>query len=140
MKKSCLPLAVMFLAWNVTLYAQDAKLHLRDFTPRYTISEIKVGGACGLCTQRILHALKVPGVKSAFWDQADQQLTVQYEENKISLQNIHVLLAAAGHDTDTVKAANDVYAKLPSCCHYQRKPAGAQPAAAESCDGHTGRH
>jgi hypothetical protein len=29
-------------------------------------------------------------------------------------------LASVGHDTEKYKASDDVYAKLPDCCHYER--------------------
>ena len=118
MKKVFVNLFLLLLGSQ--LFAQDAKLRIRDFTPRYTVSSLKVLGTCGLCTKRILIALKVDGVKSAYWDQEDQELTVQYDGRKISLGQLSSLLAAVGHDTEKVKAATEVYTKLPACCHYNR--------------------
>ena len=119
MKKILQLLALAIL--SSPLFAQDAKLHLRDFTPLYTVSSFKVPGTCGLCTKRILKALEVEGVKSAFWDQEDQELTVQYNDRKIKLGQIYRAVSAAGHDTETLKASSEVYANLPACCHYNRK-------------------
>jgi periplasmic mercuric ion binding protein len=119
MKKILQLLIPFFLTCH--LFAQDAKLHLRDFTPSYTVTSFKVPGTCGLCTMRILNAVKVDGVKSAFWDQESQELTVQYNNRKIPLQKIYQVVSAAGHDTEAFLAANAVYASLPACCHYNRK-------------------
>ncbi|MBE7170439.1 MAG: heavy-metal-associated domain-containing protein [Williamsia sp.] len=111
---------MLLLATGNPLFAQDAKLRIRDFTPRFTIKEFHVSGVCGQCTRRILNALNVTGVKSAYWDKEEQRLVIQYEEKKIGLVQVHTLIAAAGHDTETVKAPDEAYAKLPSCCHYRK--------------------
>jgi periplasmic mercuric ion binding protein len=118
--KKVLPLLIpVFLTCH--LFAQDAKLHLRDFTPLYNVTSFKVLGTCGLCTKRILNAVKVDGVNSAFWDQESQELTVQYNNRKITLKQIYQAVSAAGHDTETFLTSNAVYASLPACCHYNRK-------------------
>lgn len=125
MKKIFLFFALALLSGH--LFAQDAKLHIRDFTPLYTVSSFKVLGTCGLCTKRILNAVKVDGVKSAFWDKEDQELTVQYNDRKINLKQIYRVVSAAGHDTETLKASNEIYTNLPACCHYNRNVLLLQP-------------
>lgn len=84
-----------------------------------TKASIKVYGNCGMCKQRIETALDQTGIKLATWDSKSKNLEVVYNPKKISEQKIHELVAAAGHDTDKVKASNDVYAKLPFCCLYR---------------------
>jgi periplasmic mercuric ion binding protein len=118
--RKVLPLLVLLFLCH-PLSAQDAKLRIRDFTPMYTVTSFKVLGTCGLCTKRILNAVKVDGVKSAFWDQDEQEFTVQYNNRKITLKQIYQVVSAAGHDTETFRASNAVYASLPPCCHYNRK-------------------
>lgn len=80
----------------------------------------KVYGNCGMCKDRIESALLVPGVKVADWDQETKMLTVTFRPFKISLQSIHEIVAAVGHDTDLIKAKDEVYAKLHGCCQYDR--------------------
>lgn len=82
-------------------------------------ASIKVYGNCGMCKQRIETALDQTGIKLATWDSKSKNLEVVYNPKKISEQKIHELVAAAGHDTDKVKASNEVYAKLPFCCLYR---------------------
>lgn len=101
-------------------YAQDAKMNLRNFPPKFTIVAFKVYGECSLCAIRIVNVLNVTGVKSAYWHKEDQELTVQYEEKKINMNQIYLLLAAVGHDTDKMKAKEEVYESLPFCCHYRK--------------------
>lgn len=82
-------------------------------------ASIKVYGNCGMCKQRIETALDQTGIKLAAWDTKSKNLDVVYNPKKITEQQIHELVAGAGHDTDKVKAKNEVYAKLPFCCLYR---------------------
>ncbi|MFN3839715.1 MAG: heavy-metal-associated domain-containing protein [Cyclobacteriaceae bacterium] len=80
---------------------------------------IKVYGNCGMCKERIETALDHKGIKKATWDVATKNLTVVYSPSKITEQRICELVAAVGHDTDKVKAKDEVYAELPFCCLYR---------------------
>ena len=80
----------------------------------------KVYGLCGMCKTRIENAAKVEGVHSATWSQSDQMLKVEYTPSKVSIETLHKNVAKVGHDTEKVKASDDVYNKLPACCKYKR--------------------
>lgn len=82
-------------------------------------ASIKVYGNCGMCKERIETALDHNGIKTASWDSKTKKLDVVYNSKKISEKEIHQLIAAVGHDTDQVKAADKVYADLPFCCLYR---------------------
>ena len=82
-------------------------------------SNIKVFGNCGMCKERIETALDQNGVKLASWDSKTKNLEVVYNPKKISETKIHELIAGVGHDTEKVKAKDDVYGKLPFCCLYR---------------------
>ena len=82
-------------------------------------ASIKVYGNCFMCKQRIEATLDHTGIKFAQWDSKSKNLEIVYNSNKISEQKIHELIAAAGHDTEKVKAKDEVYAKLPFCCLYR---------------------
>jgi hypothetical protein len=72
-----------------------------------------------MCKKRIESALDRSGIKFASWDTKTKNLEVVYNNKKISELQIHELVAAAGHDTEKVKATDEVYAKLPFCCLYR---------------------
>lgn len=97
-------LALPLLVIGELVFAQEAKRHLRDFNPKFTISSFKVYGKCDSCTLHILNAVAVKGVKSAYWHKEQQQLTIQYDRKKIKLDYLHWLLANAGYGTDKRKA------------------------------------
>lgn len=84
-------------------------------------AEFKVYGTCGMCETRIEKAAKsVDGVTSADWNREIKMLTIEYDTEKVSLDDVHKKIAEVGHDTDKVRAKDEVYQGLPACCHYER--------------------
>jgi len=81
---------------------------------------LKVWGNCGMCRDRIESTVKAVGAASASWDSKTKLLAVSYDPSKMSLDALSKKIAAVGHDTEKYKAPDDVYAKLPGCCHYER--------------------
>jgi len=80
-----------------------------------------VAGNCGMCQARIEStANDLPGVKEASWDKETKMLTLMVNEEKTSLKEITEAIAKAGHDTNTDKATDEAYDKLPGCCQYDR--------------------
>jgi Cu(I)/Ag(I) efflux system membrane fusion protein len=74
-----------------------------------------------MCKDRIEKAaLSVKGVISAKWSTEDHILHLSYDEKKVYLDKVHKAIAAAGHDTEKVKASDSVYNELPGCCLYER--------------------
>jgi mercuric ion binding protein len=104
----------------IVLFIFVAAFPVSSFAQGKTVkSTIKVYGNCGMCKARIETALDQQGVKLASWDSKTKNLEVVYNSKKISEDKIHELIASVGHDTDKVKAKNEVYAKLPFCCLYR---------------------
>ena len=84
--------------------------------------DIEVNGNCEQCQKRIQKAAySVSGVKSASWDMEDHMLHLIINEEKCSLLDVKNAIAKVGHDTDEVKATDEIYEKLHSCCKYDRK-------------------
>jgi periplasmic mercuric ion binding protein len=98
-----------------------------------TKSQIKVSGNCGMCKTRIENAAKVPGVTSATWSQETKMLSLEYNERRVKLDDIHKRIADAGHDTEKAKATDQAYDKLPGCCKYDRKTAEAPKTGGSCC-------
>ena len=105
---------VSFLGFSVN--AQDVK---KNKNAKYTI---EVNGNCEQCQKRIQKAaFSVAGVKSANWNIETHQLSLILNEEKVTLLEVKKALAKVGHDTDEVKATDEVYENLHSCCKYDRK-------------------
>lgn len=80
-----------------------------------------VKGACDMCKQRIEDTAKsIKGVLSAKWDKDTQMIHLQFDPKQTSVDAIAKAIAAAGHDNDKYKADQNVYDKLPACCHYRK--------------------
>ncbi len=78
-----------------------------------------VGGACGMCTERIENtAKKIKGVREAQYDLNDQVLLIDASSEYIESTLIAALLAV-GHDVNDQKADDKVYDALPGCCWYR---------------------
>lgn len=80
---------------------------------------VRVEGVCGMCKDRIENAAYIKGVKKATWDKETKTLTVIYKPNKVTLLQIEESIAAAGHDTERVKATEEAYNKVHDCCRYR---------------------
>lgn len=80
----------------------------------------KVWGKCEMCKARIESTVKGEGATTASWDQKTRMLKVSFNPSKTNKEALSKKLALAGHDTEKYKAPDDVYTKLPACCHYER--------------------
>ena len=81
---------------------------------------LNVKGKCEMCKDRIEKAAKgVEGVSFASWDMEKQELHLNFDSAKTSMETISKALAASGHDTDKDKAPDEVYNALPACCKYR---------------------
>lgn len=82
---------------------------------------VEVQGNCEMCKKRIEKAaFSVSGVKSATWNPSDKQLHLILNEEKTSDVEVQKAIAKVGHDTEKVKATDEDYEKLHTCCAYDR--------------------
>lgn len=111
--KNIILVLLVFLA-GFTVQAQEKK----NKNAKYVT---EVNGNCEDCQKRIQKAAySVPGVKSASWNIETHQLSLIINEEKTSALAVKKAIANVGHDTDEVKATNEVYEKLHHCCLYER--------------------
>ena len=81
---------------------------------------IPVGGACGMCKERIEETAKgVDGLFRAVWDQSAQELHLDFDPEKVTTDDVAKTLAAVGHDAGSFKADQAIYDALPACCWYR---------------------
>ena len=113
MKNLLFGMMLLFVA--ISTQAQEGK----NKNAKYTI---EVNGNCDLCKKRIEKAaFSVTGVKSAVWNVESHQLALILNEEKCSVLEVKKAIASVGHDTDEIKATNEAYDKLHTCCQYERK-------------------
>lgn len=85
-----------------------------------TTDTLRVSGKCDMCKARIEKAALGAGADKATWEAKTQKLAVTYDPAKTDTDKLSKKLASVGHDTEKYKAPDDVYEKLPACCHYER--------------------
>ena len=84
-------------------------------------AKVHVYGNCEMCKERIEEAANsLQGVETAVWGVETKILTVSFDTTETSLKQIEEKIANFGHDTENVKATEEVYEKLPGCCQYTR--------------------
>ncbi len=81
---------------------------------------VKIYGNCGMCKTTIEMAGNSKKVSKVSWDKETKMATLTYNPNKTSQDEILKKIALAGYDSNKFLAPDDVYAKLPDCCHYDR--------------------
>lgn len=112
---------VMMLAVSLNMSASTGTRDVvQEGTPSGKTESIKVWGKCEMCKARIEKTAKAEGASNATWDMKTMMLTLTYDPAKTNTDAISKKLASVGHDTEKYKAPDDVYAKLPACCHYER--------------------
>ena len=83
--------------------------------------EVFVAGNCEQCRARIENAAqRLNGVGAASWDADSKLLSLSFDPGRTSLEKIEKSVANSGHDTHSHTAKDQVYDKLPQCCHYER--------------------
>jgi len=74
-----------------------------------------------MCKKNIETAVKINGVKKAVWNEETKVFKVTFDDSKISLNQIHEKIAAAGYDTEKTSGSDKAYNSLEECCKYDRK-------------------
>lgn len=106
---------MMLLVVTLSIQAQEVK----NKNAKHTIF---VNGNCEQCQNRIQKAaFSVKGVKSANWNMETHQMVLTINEEKTSIVVVKKAIAKVGHDTDDLKATQEDYDNLHSCCKYDRE-------------------
>ena len=82
-------------------------------------AEFTAKGCCGMCEERIVSALDVPGVRLATWERSTEKVTVVFKPKKVSQDELEQLVAAVGHDTERYVAEDAAYEGIAQCCKYR---------------------
>tara|TARA_R110001592_G_scaffold307299_2_gene580752 strand:+ start:274820 stop:275158 length:339 start_codon:yes stop_codon:yes gene_type:complete len=78
-----------------------------------------VEGVCEMCQQRIQKHAYGKGVKFAEWNLTNSYLTVAYNTEKTTMDDISKRVAKAGHTTSKHPHDKKGYENLPNCCKYE---------------------
>ena len=114
----------LIMAVTAQSQAQEEKKSKAECVSKgdYEKTSFQVDGVCGMCQSRIEKAAKeAKGVKKAKWDKESHMLSLAYHKKKADLNDVHKKIAAAGHNTEKVKATKQAYNSLPNCCRYKEE-------------------
>lgn len=103
----------------IALFVLVMDLSAQEKSKKLETSKFVVKGNCNMCKERIENAALLSGVKFVEWDSVTDTLKVIYRIDKVTLDDLHKAVAEVGHDTEKVKAKDEVYSKLPACCLYR---------------------
>jgi len=101
-------------------------LSISSFAQKLSQDTIHVNGNCSSCKKHIETAATTAGASYAKWDVDAKLLVVKYDAGKTSNKKIQEKIAAAGYDTQDMKAPDAAYKKLDECCQYDRDKAPAK--------------
>lgn len=85
-----------------------------------TTESVKIYGNCGMCESTIEKAGNVKKVAEVDWNKDTKMATITYDASKTNQDEILKRIALEGYDSEKFLAPDDVYAKLPGCCQYDR--------------------
>lgn len=78
---------------------------------------IKTSVICEMCETNVKKALAFePGVKKVQVDLTTKMVTVKYNPQKVSPEQLRKAIAKAGYDADDVPADKEAYDQLANCC------------------------
>ena len=103
------------------------------FAQKTKTETFQVSGNCGMCETKIEKAAKDAGASSAEWNKDTKIITVKYSSSTSDLAKIQKSIADAGYDNVGVKATQESYDKLHSCCKYERVAATSDAAKMDCC-------
>ncbi len=90
---------------------------------------VKIYGNCGMCEKNIETAAFQKGVSKADWNVDTKMATLTFDSNKTNADEILRRIAASGYDSDKYAAPDAVFAKLRTCCQYDRPTNGETTTA-----------
>lgn len=82
---------------------------------------VKVFGNCGMCESTIEKAGNKKKIAKVDWNKDTKTATITYDSKQTNTDEILKRIALSGYDSEKFLAPDDVYAKLPECCQYERK-------------------
>lgn len=91
-----------------------------------------INGNCEMCKATIEKAGNKKKESQVSWDASTQSARISYDAEKTSADAILKRIALAGYDNEKYLAPDNTYAKLHSCCQYDRTLKGKVVTPGES--------
>lgn len=89
------------------------------FAQSETDTTLIVNGVCEMCQKNIENACNLEGVNNASWSPETKVLTLSFDADVISLEEINTSVTEAGYDTEISMASDEAYEAIHGCCKYR---------------------
>jgi copper chaperone CopZ len=113
MKSIKILMAITVLLSTVACNAQNIK--------NAKTETIHIYGNCEMCKSTIEKAGNLKKTSHVDWNKDTKTATLTYDSKKTNQDEILKRIALSGYDSDRFLAPDNAYAKLQSCCQYERK-------------------
>lgn len=84
------------------------------------VETVHIYGNCSICKSTIESAANVKDIVKVEWNKDTKMAVLTYDEKKTNQEEILKRIGLAGYDSDIFLAPDNVYAKLETCCQYDR--------------------
>lgn len=84
------------------------------------VETVHIYGNCSICKKTIESAANVKDIVKVEWNKDTKLAILTYDEKKTNQEEILKRIGLAGYDSDIFLAPDNVYAKLETCCQYER--------------------
>ena len=84
------------------------------------VETVHIYGNCSICKSTIETAANVKNVVQVEWNKDTKMAVLTYDEKQTNQDEILKRIGLAGYDSDKFLAPDNVYAKLETCCQYER--------------------
>lgn len=98
---------------------------------------VKIDGSCGMCKETIEAAATQKKNVKAEWNVDTKSAVITFDKTKTNTDEILKRVAYAGYDNEKFLAPDDIYAKLPGCCQYERHRKKTPVVTAENVTANT---
>ncbi len=95
---------------------------------------VHIYGNCDMCKSTIEKAGNLKKIAKVVWNKDTKMATLTFDTKKTNQDEILKRIALAGYDSEKFLAPDNVYAKLQSCCQYERKAKEVAKAEAPKAD------
>jgi len=110
---------IQIFIFSISLSMFSPLVQAQNSVQKIDTTQFRVEGVCDMCKSRIENATLVKGVKFVEWDTQSRIITVIYRTDKVTEADIYKAVVESGHDTESLKATEQDYDKLPDCCAYR---------------------
>ena len=107
---------LLIMAFAISCIFSNAKAQIKN----PATDSAKIYGNCGMCKTKIEKAANQKNISEVVWNEETGVAAITFDATKTTKDDILKKIASVGYDSDSYKAPDAIYNKLPVCCQYDR--------------------